>query len=60
MTTKDYIILARVLKGSLLDHNCEYSLKAILKRLIPELQNDNPRFNEKKFIKASSYFEDLT
>ena len=62
MTKKDYELIARVLKDQL--ESCfthvnkqigtieAYSVECVVKQLTKELEQDNPRFNRQKFMKA--------
>jgi hypothetical protein len=55
MTKKDYILLARVFKMNyeiLQQQGHKMMLWLIVKDLCKELQHDNPRFDQDKFIKA--------
>lgn len=55
MTKKDYVLLARVFKtnyDALQRPGNKMTLRLIVKDICRELQQDNPRFDSDKFIKA--------
>ncbi len=53
MTKKDYIKLARIIKGGTVYHNEQYLNKqSFIESLCEVLREDNPRFDEERFIKT--------
>lgn len=75
MTKKDYIIIARVLRAtrSTIINSVERSasmksiqkitgslLEVIIKGFVFELKNDNPKFDEKRFLEACGQVSDIS